>query len=573
MDSGGCMLQTIAPHPCLYLLPVLTGEATCFANAWAGFEFDQHGAVLPSVELWGFLEVHQGVLDESVNISRQASMKGNLAEFSSNVQQIVSLVVIVVSHYPDGGISQLITPGKRPSNVQNLQVKFNVRTSADSEDKDCYLTIGQDQNLEDCKFNSSAKSFFIIHGWTLSGMFEAWMDSLVSALQGREKDANVVVVDWLALAHQHYSDAVNNTRAVGKEVAKLLDWLQEKEPFQLQNVHLIGYSLGAHVAGFTGNYAHGTIGRITGLDPAGPMFEGADPSRRLSPDDADFVDVLHTYTSETLGFSIGIQMPVGHIDVYPNGGDTQPGCGFTDVLGAIATGNIAEVMRCEHERSVHLFVDSLVNKDKQSFAFQCTDPGRFKKGICLSCRKNRCNSIGYNARKIRHKRNTKMYLKTRADMPFKVFHYQMKMHVFSYKNMGETEPTFSVTLHGTEGDSQPLPLEVFGQIGLNFTNTFLVYTGEDVGDVLKIKLTWEGSTQSWYSLWRDLKSFWARPDNSAKELHIRRIRVKSGETQQKFTFCAEDLQMTSISPGQELWFVKCRDGWQKNQTISVSDLH
>lgn len=68
---------------------------------------------------------------------------------------------------------------------------------------------------------------------------------------------------------------------------------------------------------------------------------------------------------------------------------------------------------------MHLFVDSLVNQDKQSFAFQCTDSSRFKKGICLSCRKNRCNGIGYNARKTRNKRNSKMYLKTRADMPFK----------------------------------------------------------------------------------------------------------------------------------------------------------
>lgn len=68
------------------------------------------------------------------------------------------------------------------------------------------------------------------------------------------------------------------------------------------------------------------------------MFEGADPSRRLSPDDADFVDVLHTYTRETLGISIGIQMPVGHIDIYPNGGDIQPGCGLTDILGTLALG-------------------------------------------------------------------------------------------------------------------------------------------------------------------------------------------------------------------------------------------
>lgn len=41
-----------------------------------------------------------------------------------------------------------------------------------------------------------------------------------------------------------------------------------------------------------------------------------------------------------------------------------------------------------------------------------------------------------------------------------VYHYQMKMHVFSYKGLGEVDPTFSVTLHGTNGDSEPLSLEM-----------------------------------------------------------------------------------------------------------------
>lgn len=54
--------------------------------------------------------------------------------------------------------------------------------------------------------------------------------------------------------------------------------------------------------------------------------------RRLSPDDADFVDVLHTYTREPLGVSIGIKQPIGDIDIYPNGGEVQPGCTLGDVL-------------------------------------------------------------------------------------------------------------------------------------------------------------------------------------------------------------------------------------------------
>lgn len=477
--------------------------------------------------------------------------------------------------FPAGSLTTLHPQGslrdeyRKPTGVPasaKPSVAFNIRTSKDPEHEGCNLSLGDSQLLEDCGFNMTAKTFFIIHGWTLSGILEKWLYKLVWALQTREKDANVVVVDWMPLAHQLYFDAVNNTRVVGQRVAGMLNWLQEKEEFSLGNVHLIGYSLGAHVAGYAGNFVRGTVGRITGLDPAGPMFETVGINMRLSPDDADFVDVLHTYTI-SLGMSIGIRRPVGHIDIYPNGGDSQPGCGSKGVLASLAYGILPEAVRCEHERAVHLFVDSLVNQDKPSFAFQCTDSNRFKKGICLSCRKNRCGSIGYNAKKMRKKRNSKMYLKTRAGMPFRVNHYQIKVHIFSYKTSGDIQPTFNVTLYGTNADSQSMRLEVVEQIWLNATNTFLIYTEEDLGDLLKIKLTWEGISRSWVNLWNELRAFLSQPGNPSRELQVRRIRVKSGETQRKMTFCAQDPKQTSIFPGQDLWFHKCRDGWRmKNET-------
>lgn len=39
---------------------------------------------------------------------------------------------------------------------------------------------------------------------------------------------------------------------------------QDEQQLPLKNVHLIGYSLGAHVAGHAGTHVRGTIGRITG---------------------------------------------------------------------------------------------------------------------------------------------------------------------------------------------------------------------------------------------------------------------------------------------------------------------
>uniref|UniRef100_A0A8C5N9A8 triacylglycerol lipase n=1 Tax=Gouania willdenowi TaxID=441366 RepID=A0A8C5N9A8_GOUWI len=442
-------------------------------------------------------------------------------------------------------------------------VKYNMRKSLDLDQEGCYLQTGNKKCLQECGFNATAKTIFIIHGWTMSGMFEGWMHKLVSAVMQRENEANVVVVDWIAKAQQLYPDAVNHTHEVGVDIASMLDWLQDELLLPLENVHLIGYSLGAHVAGYAGTFVRGTIGRITGLDPAGPMFEGVEEQRRLSPDDADFVDVLHTYTREALGVSIGIQQAIGDIDIYPNGGDVQPGCALGEVL-AVA-GNFMEVMKCEHERAVHLFVDSLMNKEHASFAFQCVGPDRFKKGICLSCRKNRCNNIGYNARKMRKRHITKMYLKTRADTPYGGYHYQMKMHVFNRKQSDDADPTFYVKLFGAHNDTTKIFVDVHEDtVGLNKTNTFLVFTEEDIGDLLKIELSWEGASESLNSFWKNIrKNFWAwnkKPPTA--ELEVRRIRVKSGETQKKFTFCAQDPSKTEISPGESITFVKCRDGWE-----------
>jgi pancreatic triacylglycerol lipase len=56
---------------------------------------------------------------------------------------------------------------------------------------------------------------------------------------------------------------------------------------------MIGHSLGAHTAGYAGERITG-LGRITGLDPAEPYFQGMPPFVRLDPTDAKFVDVIHT---------------------------------------------------------------------------------------------------------------------------------------------------------------------------------------------------------------------------------------------------------------------------------------
>lgn len=121
---------------------------------------------------------------------------------------------------------------------------------------------------------------------------------------------------------------------------------------------------------------------------------------------------------------------------------------------------INDVPRCSHERSIHLFIDSLVNEQEASMAYRCGSKEMFDRGMCLSCRKNHCNTVGYNIRKIRMTRSIKMYTKTKDSMPFRVYHYQLKILFSSKVDRSEMEPSLTVSLIGTKGEVEDLKLTV-----------------------------------------------------------------------------------------------------------------
>ena len=67
----------------------------------------------------------------------------------------------------------------------------------------------------------------------------------------------------------------------------------------LDNIHLVGHSLGAHVMGSAAKEVQrlglGKLRRLTGLDPAYPFFESEDLYPwRVDRSDADLVQILHT---------------------------------------------------------------------------------------------------------------------------------------------------------------------------------------------------------------------------------------------------------------------------------------
>uniref|UniRef100_A0A673CJ37 Lipase, member Ib n=1 Tax=Sphaeramia orbicularis TaxID=375764 RepID=A0A673CJ37_9TELE len=221
-------------------------------------------------------------------------------------------------------------------------------------------------------FNVSRPTAFVIHGYRPTGAPPIWIDHIVHLLAEQE-DMNIIVMDWnKGAANLNYFTAVTYTREAALNLTGFIMTMEVRNGASLSSVHLIGVSLGAHLAGFVGENLKGKIGRITGLDPAGPMFTSATPGERLDPSDAMFVDVLHTDMN-----SFGLNGAHGHIDFYANGGADQPGCPKTIFAGK-------SYFVCDHQRSVFLYLCAL-NRTCSLTGYPCSSYGDFLDGRCLQC--------------------------------------------------------------------------------------------------------------------------------------------------------------------------------------------
>lgn len=252
------------------------------------------------------------------------------------------------------------------------------------KNRDSPQTLTTNTNvIRSSNFNGNKATKFIIHGYQ-DNTTNPWVTNMKDAILQRE-DANVITLDWSKGANQaNYAQAVANTRVVGALLSLLMNTLDTvANGSSLARMHLIGHSLGAHVAGYAGERTLGT-GRITGLDPAGPLFNRANPMVRLDPSDALFVDVIHTNAD---GF--GIKSSVGHVDFYPNGGKRQPGC-LEYMLTELFNGRFEQMfdgVACSHMRVLTLFTES-INSNCQFPSYPCK--------WCTTCGKG-CANMGYDA--------------------------------------------------------------------------------------------------------------------------------------------------------------------------------
>uniref|UniRef100_A0A8C5KMG8 Phospholipase A1 member A n=1 Tax=Jaculus jaculus TaxID=51337 RepID=A0A8C5KMG8_JACJA len=249
----------------------------------------------------------------------------------------------------------------------NLKVQFLFFSPSDPS---CGQLLGKLSDIQNSEFNATLGTKIIIHGFRALGTKPSWIGAFIRALL-RAADVNVIAVDWVYGSTGVYFSAVENVVKLSLEISRFLGKLLMLGVSE-SSIHIIGVSLGAHVGGMVGHFYKGQLGRITGLDPAGPEYTRASLEERLDATDALFVEAIHTDTD-----NLGIRIPVGHVDYFVNGGQDQPGCPAFIHAGY-------SYLICDHMRAVHLYLSALENSCPL-MAFPCASYKDFLAGHCLDC--------------------------------------------------------------------------------------------------------------------------------------------------------------------------------------------
>ncbi|KFO73313.1 Phospholipase A1 member A, partial [Cuculus canorus] len=305
-----------------------------------------------------------------------------------------------------------------------LKVQFLLFTSSSPS---CGELVLADDGIKNSSFNSSLETKIIIHGFRALGTKPSWIEGLVRAIL-HISHVNVIAVDWVYGSTGAYPSAVENVTQLALSISQFISKLLALG-VSGTSIHIIGVSLGAHVGGLVGQFHGGQLGRITGLDPAGPKYTRASPEERLDPGDALFVEAIHTDSD-----NFGIRIPVGHIDYFVNGGKDQPGCPRFISAGY-------KYLICDHMRAVHLYVSALKHSCPL-VAFPCASHQDFLNGRCLDCvdpflsscpRIGLLEQAGVSVRKL--PKEVKVYLMTSPSAPFCVHHSLVEFHLQKKRNI------------------------------------------------------------------------------------------------------------------------------------------
>ncbi|XP_041477499.1 pancreatic triacylglycerol lipase-like [Lytechinus variegatus] len=422
-----------------------------------------------------------------------------------------------------------------PESRAELGTTFRLRTR-DLQGGYQELSTYDEDTIYASDFKPWKKTKVIIHGF-VAGSDVDWMDDMTNEIL-IEGDYNVITIDWRpGVIKDDYDVAVGNVRVVGAEIAYLFDMIQRTQAVGPNTFHIIGHSLGAHAAGIAGAIVP-NIGRITGLDPAGPYFDDCDPRVRLDASDADFVDVIHTDTDPLYKLGLGMYSSTGHVDFYPNSGRAQPGCDLR-IIGSIFAngriwGGVIDYIACNHIRAVYLFMDSINPGERECpyLAFECTrEWSDYNEGLCFEDTPRA--QMGWKADQYAPEEGVQELVfqeNTLAEDPYCGFQYRFGVYIDDGRKAEKFKGMMTISLVGDNGQTEDIALSP----DYRFYDPLTKYlhmgvSSHHVINPSHLYLEWDYDA-AFYAPWK--WEFIERP-----ELFIHRIEVDSAESEESYLMC------------------------------------
>ncbi|EDV46470.1 vitellogenin-3 [Drosophila erecta] len=306
---------------------------------------DSIGSVGTSIVDPGLLPTPQGLLDGSKQL-----IAGYPFEFVSN-----SINVICSQALASNKIRSKYSPDIN-------QMNFQLQTACVKKN---FPLTNPEAMWRSPLFDAKKKVVILATGWTTTVNGSDTIDVFSKAYNCRG-DVNFVAVDAARFVDTLYTWSAFNTEEIGENIALGLVKLLDLVP--VENIHLIGHSLGAHIVGSAGRHlqrlTNQTIPRITGLDPAKPCFNEGEVLSGLMRGDARFVDVIHSNPGV-----LGKRDPVGDVDFYPGGMSPLPAGCFS--------------VTCAHARSWEYFAETIYPGNERNFlAVRCNSISRMRDFRC-----------------------------------------------------------------------------------------------------------------------------------------------------------------------------------------------
>nr|DBA14847.1 TPA: hypothetical protein GDO54_004125 [Pyxicephalus adspersus] len=381
---------------------------------------------------------------------------------------------------------------KLPWAPEKINTRFLLYTRSNQNSYQLISAINP-STISSSNFRTSRKTRFVIHGFTDSGE-STWLSDICRKLFTIE-DVNCIAVDWSGGSRTAYSQASNNIRVVGAEIAYFVDILSKNFGYSPANVHLIGHSLGAHTAGEAGKRKRG-IARITGLDPAEPYFQGTPIEVRLDPSDAAFVDVIHTDAAPMIpNIGLGMSQVVGHLDFFPNGGEEMPGCSKNALSQIVDLDGIWQGTRdfvaCNHLRSYKYYTESILKRDG-FVGYPSSTYSVFSSGTGFPCPSGGCPLMGHYADSYKGitSSSQRFYLNT-GDQTNSFARWRYKVTVLISGSLN-VEGYFRVSLYGVNGNTRQYQIYK-GYINTSKSYTTFIDVETNVGTLTNVKFVWNNN--------------------------------------------------------------------------------